>query len=149
MFFAVVAKKHCCSNFAADCSAPAGNQNRRLVSSSLAVLSAPFLVHCADYVTAPTHRCNAAIAVTNDRNPSSAMLVRKQCFPWRHPSEFCRELEAGRNLTEAAASYFSMQENPCTPLDCTWNGCAPINYIRGAQLFWFCFIVLLRRAQKN
>lgn len=47
------------------------------ISSSLPVLAVPFLVHCADDDTAPTQWHNAAIAVTNERNPPSAKLVRK------------------------------------------------------------------------
>ena len=54
-----------------------GRNSRRLFSSSLVVLTAPCLVHCADQSTAtpPQHRHNAAIAATKDWNP-----VQVQCL---------------------------------------------------------------------
>lgn len=53
----------------------------QLFSSTLAVLAVPSLVNLAGCDTAPQHRRNTTIAVTNDRNPLGAMLVRKSCSP--------------------------------------------------------------------
>lgn len=52
-----------------------GNFLWKSFSSSLAVLAVLFPVHCTDYDTAPSHWHKAAISVTNERNPQSAILV--------------------------------------------------------------------------
>lgn len=59
---------------------------------------------------APPHQ-HVTITVRNDRNPASAMVFRKYCFPWKHLLEIFRKLH---EIWQRLSPHNSLQEKLCT-----------------------------------